>query len=171
MATISIGSDTGGSTRAPASYCGIVGLKPSTARMPSDGVFPLSPSFDAAGPMGNSVACVSIIDSIMAGGTGVRETAFTAAGLRLAIPDGYLMDDLDTEVTTAFDAAIDRLRDAGVNVQKIRLEALEAMRPSNNIKSNNLHPTIKPLENMIKPKNNTCPKRMRKARWVKSSTL
>ena len=135
MATISIGSDTGGSTRAPASYCGIVGLKPSTARMPSDGVFPLSPSFDAAGPMGNSVACVSIIDSIMAGGTGVRETAFTAAGLRLAIPDGYLMADLDTEVATAFDAAIDRLRDAGVHVQKIRLEALEAMRPSNNIKS------------------------------------
>jgi aspartyl-tRNA(Asn)/glutamyl-tRNA(Gln) amidotransferase subunit A len=85
--------------------------------------------------MGNSVACVSIIDSIMAGGTGVRETAFTAAGLRLAIPDGYLMADLDTEVATAFDAAIDRLRDAGVHVQKIRLEALEAMRPSNNIKS------------------------------------
>ena len=135
MAAISIGSDTGGSTRAPASYCGIVGLKPSTARMPSDGVFPLSPSFDAAGPMGNSVACVSIIDSIMAGGAGVSETPFTPVGLRLAIPDGYLMEELDAEVATAFDTAIDRLRDAGVHVQKIRLDALEAMRPSNNTKS------------------------------------
>ena len=135
MAAATIGSDTGGSTRAPASYCGIVGVKPSCARMPSDGVFPLSPSFDAAGPMGNSVACISIIDSIMAGGAGIRETAFASAGLRLAIPDGYLMDDLDAEIATAFTAAIDRLQGVGVHVQKIRLEALEAMRPSNNPKS------------------------------------
>ena len=85
--------------------------------------------------MGNSVACVSIIDSIMAGGSGVRETAFSPAGLRLAIPDGYLMDDLDAEIATAFTAAIDRLQGAGVHVQKIRLETLEAMRPSNNPKS------------------------------------
>ena len=135
MAAVTVGSDTGGSTRAPSSYCGIVGLKPSCARMPSDGVFPLSPSFDAAGPMGNSVACVSIIDSIMAGGAGVRETPFSSVGLRLAIPDGYLMEDLDIEVASAFDTAIDRLRDAGVNIQKIRLDELETLRPSNNIRS------------------------------------
>ena len=66
MAPATIGSDTGGSTRTPAAFCGIVGLKPSSARMPGDGVYPLSTSFDAAGPMSNSVGCAAIMDSIMA---------------------------------------------------------------------------------------------------------
>ena len=49
MAAATIGSDTGGSTRAPAAFCGIVGFKPTTDRMPDSGIFPLSTSFDAAG--------------------------------------------------------------------------------------------------------------------------
>ena len=76
MAPATIGSDTGGSTRAPAAFCGIVGLKPTTTRMPSDGIFPLSRSFDAAGPMANTVSCCAILDSLMAGGSGEDEAAF-----------------------------------------------------------------------------------------------
>ena len=63
MAAASIGSDTGGSTRTPAAFCGIVGFKPTTTRMSSDGIFPLSQSFDAAGPMANSVSCCAILGS------------------------------------------------------------------------------------------------------------
>ena len=73
MAPATIGSDTGGSTRAPAAFCGIVGLKPTTTRMPSDGIFPLSRSFDAAGPMASTVSCCAILDSLMAGGSGEDE--------------------------------------------------------------------------------------------------
>ncbi len=94
MAAATIGTDTGGSTRAPAALCGIVGMKPTTHRMPSAGVYPLSTSFDAAGPMAASATCCAILDDVMTGGEGRQETAFPVAGLRLALPRGYLFDDL-----------------------------------------------------------------------------
>ena len=135
MAAATIGSDTGGSTRAPAVFCGIVGLKPTAHRMPSAGVYPLSTSFDAAGPMGHSVECCAIMDDIMAGGTGQAETAFPVAGLRLAIPRGYLFEDLDPEVAAGFDAAIARLSAAGAVISDISLQILEDLRPANRPKS------------------------------------
>jgi aspartyl-tRNA(Asn)/glutamyl-tRNA(Gln) amidotransferase subunit A len=135
MAPATIGSDTGGSTRAPAAFCGIVGLKPTTTRMPSHGVFPLSRLFDAAGPMANSVSCCAILDSLMAGGTGEEDAPFAVKGLRLALPKGYLFEDLDPHVAKSFAAAIDRLSAAGANIVDISLAEIEAMRPSNNTKS------------------------------------
>jgi len=135
MAAATIGSDTGGSTRAPAAFCGIVGMKPTASRMPSDGVFPLSSSFDAAGPMANSVACTAILDSIMTGGSGQSEAAMPLSGLRLAIPHGYLFDGLDAEVATQFDTAINRLSAAGAAIGEIRIDILEELRPANNPRS------------------------------------
>ena len=135
MAPASIGSDTGGSTRAPAAFCGIVGLKPTTTRMPSDGIYPLSRSFDAAGPMANSVSCCAILDSLMAGGSGDDEAPFAVKGLRLALPKGYLFEDLDPHVASSFAAAIDRLSAAGADIVDITLTEIEALRPSNNTKS------------------------------------
>ena len=135
MAPATIGSDTGGSTRAPAAFCGIVGLKPTTTRMPSDGIFPLSRSFDAAGPMANTVSCCAILDSLMAGGPGEDEAAFAVKGLRLALPKGYLFEDLDPHVASSFAMAIDRLSAAGADISDISLAEIEALRPSNNTKS------------------------------------
>jgi len=135
MAAATIGSDTGGSTRTPAAFCGIVGLKPTTNRMPSGGVYPLSTSFDAAGPMGHSTECCAIMDDIMAGGPGRAEAPFPAAGLRLAIPRGYLFEDLDPEVATSFDAAVARLSAAGAVISEISLDVLEELRPANRPKS------------------------------------
>ena len=135
MAAATIGTDTGGSTRAPAAFCGITGMKPTTTRMPTRGVYPLSSSFDAAGPMAASVACCAILDDLMTGGEGHAETPFPASGLRLAVPRGYLFDDLDPEVAAAFDAAVDRLSAAGANVTDIRIDILEDLRPANLPKS------------------------------------
>ena len=135
MAAATIGSDTGGSTRAPAAFCGIVGLKPTTSRMPANGVFPLSTSFDAAGPMGSSVDCCAMLDSLMAGGTGQSEAAFPVKGLRLALPMGYLFDQLDDHVASSFAHAIDRLSAAGAVIEETSIAPIEAMRPSNNTKS------------------------------------
>ena len=135
MSAATIGSDTGGSTRAPAVYCGIVGLKPTTTRMPSDGIYPLSTSFDAAGPMGHSTDCCAVMDDIMAGGAGRAETPFPVAGLRLAIPRGYLFDELDPEVAAGFEAAVARLSAAGAAISDIRLDILEELRPANRPKS------------------------------------
>ena len=135
MAAATIGTDTGGSTRAPAAFCGITGMKPTTTRMPSHGVYPLSTSFDAAGPMAATVACCAILDDLMTGGDGCAETPFPVSGLRLAVPHGYLFDDLDPEVATAFDSALDRLSAAGAIITDIRLDILEDLRPANRPKS------------------------------------
>ena len=135
MAAATIGTDTGGSTRAPAALCGIVGMKPTMRRMPSAGVYPLSTSFDAAGPMAASADCCAILDDLMTGGDGLAETAFPVAGLRFALPRGYLFDDLDPEVTASLDAAIDRLSEAGAQITDIRLDILEELRPANRPKS------------------------------------
>ena len=135
MAPATIGSDTGGSTRVPAAFCSIVGLKPTTTRMPSDGVFPLSTSFDAAGPMANSVSCCAILDDIMAGGPGDDASAMPVKGLRLAMPKGYLFDDLDPHIASCFAAAIDRLSAAGASITDITIAAIEAVKPSNSTKS------------------------------------
>ena len=135
MAPATIGSDTGGSTRVPAAFCGIVGLKPTTTRMPSAGVYPLSTSFDAAGPMANTVSCTAILDHIMAGGNGVDEAPSAVRGLRLAMPKGYLFEDLDPHVASSFAAAIDRLSAAGASIVDIDIPEIEALRPSNNAKS------------------------------------
>ena len=135
MATATIGSDTGGSTRAPAAFCGIVGMKPTAKRMPSGGVYPLSTSFDAAGPMGHSAECCAIMDDIMTGGHGRSEAPFPVAGLRLAIPRGYLFEDLDPEVASAFDAAVARLSAAGAQISDISLDILEELRPANRPRS------------------------------------
>ena len=135
MAVATIGSDTGGSTRAPAAFCGIVGFKPTTNRMPSHGVFPLSTSFDAAGPMGTTVGCCAILDSLMAGEDGQSVIPFPMNKLRLAIPVGYLFDDLDDHVARCFAAAIDALSAAGAVIEDVPIAPIEAMRPSNNTKS------------------------------------
>jgi aspartyl-tRNA(Asn)/glutamyl-tRNA(Gln) amidotransferase subunit A len=61
-----IGTDTGGSVRIPAAVCGIVGFKPTAARVPRDGCLPLSTSFDSIGPLAHSVACCIAIDRVLA---------------------------------------------------------------------------------------------------------
>ena len=135
MAVATIGSDTGGSTRAPAAFCGIVGFKPTTDRMPGSGIFPLSTSFDAAGPMGTSVDCCAILDSLMSGNEGNTEPLFPVKNLRLAIPIGYLFDDLDDHVARCFTTAIGALSAAGAIIKEMPSAPIEAMRPSNNTKS------------------------------------
>ena len=135
MAAASIGSDTGGSTRTPAAFCGIVGFKPTTNRMSPNGVFPLSQSFDAAGPMASSVSCCAILDSLMAGGAGEDEAPISIDGLKLAMPKGYLFENLDSHVAHSFNMAIDQLATAGADIVDITIGEIEALKPSNNPKS------------------------------------
>src|SRR5690606_26718655 len=65
MAVASLGTDTGGSCRIPAAFCGIVGFKPTAHRVPRDGATPLAHSFDSIGPLANSVACCATLDAIL----------------------------------------------------------------------------------------------------------
>ncbi|MFN4164114.1 MAG: amidase [Ferrovibrio sp.] len=113
MAEITIGSDTGGSTRIPAAMCGIVGLKPSQYRVPTAGAFPLSFALDSIGPMAGSVADCALADAVMAGETLQPLSPAPLAGLRLGIPRGPLLEGMEPEVAQAFEAALGRLGKAG----------------------------------------------------------
>jgi aspartyl-tRNA(Asn)/glutamyl-tRNA(Gln) amidotransferase subunit A len=116
---LAIGSDTGGSTRIPAAYNGIVGYKPSTGRIPLEGAYPLSASFDSIGPLANSVSCCAIADAIMAASEPETPSPRQPQSIRLAIPKSHLIEGLEPEVERAFARAIELLKKAGISVTEI----------------------------------------------------
>ncbi len=115
MSFASIGTDTGGSIRIPASACGIVGLKPQIGALSCTGVVPLSPSMDHVGPLARTVADARLLFAVMAGGT-ARPPREPVDGLRLGLPRRYFLERLDTDVRRAFEATVERLVRAGVTI-------------------------------------------------------
>ena len=123
---IGIGTDTGGSTRIPAAFCGIVGLKPTQKRVPTTGAYPLSFTLDSIGPMAKSVADCALADAVMAGETPAPLTALSVAGLRLGVVGGFTLQDIDGIVGSAYDGALQRLAKAGVRLSDVDLEPIIA---------------------------------------------
>jgi aspartyl-tRNA(Asn)/glutamyl-tRNA(Gln) amidotransferase subunit A len=113
MALAGIGTDTGGSCRIPAALCGIVGLKSTANRIPSEGTLPLSGSLDSIGPLTNTVECCAIIDAVLAGEPEAEISPLPLQGIRLAIPQSIVLDDMDTDVAKAFEEAIQSLSNQG----------------------------------------------------------
>ena len=131
MAAAGLGTDTGGSCRIPAAFCGIVGYKPTARRVPIDGVLPLAPSLDSVGPLAPTVACAAAIDAILAGQTSATLTPAPLAGLRVAVPDNMVMDGMDTTVAAAFDRALSVLSREGEVITRVRFPAFEAAAEAN----------------------------------------
>jgi aspartyl-tRNA(Asn)/glutamyl-tRNA(Gln) amidotransferase subunit A len=127
MAVAALGTDTGGSVRIPAAVCGIVGFKPTARRVPIDGVVPLSTSLDSIGPLANSVECCAIVDAIFAGEPVSVPPSMPLAGLRLAVPMHFVMDDLDPGVAKAFERAVRALGGVGVKIDHIDLPELNEL--------------------------------------------
>jgi aspartyl-tRNA(Asn)/glutamyl-tRNA(Gln) amidotransferase subunit A len=127
MCEISIGTDTGGSVRIPASLCGLVGFKPSRQRVPTAGAFPLSYSLDSVGPIARSVADCAKADAVMAGGKFAPPEPAALAGLRFGIAEGLPLDRLDDTVSAAFNAAIKRLDGAGARISREALSVFDGM--------------------------------------------
>ena len=122
MALASIGTDTGGSIRIPASACGVVGLKPSHGEVSTAGVVPLAPSLDHAGPIARSVEDAATLYRIMRAGrtdgaaAGPRGEPPVDSRPRLGIPRRYFLDLVEPAVRDAFDAAVQRLARAGCRI-------------------------------------------------------
>ena len=120
MAHGGLGTDTGGSCRIPAALCGIVGWKPTQARVPGDGVVPLSPTLDTVGVLARSVGCCALLDAILTGEE-PREPAELGRPPRLAVVRNYLFEDADETVSAAFERAGERLRAAGAELVDLEL--------------------------------------------------
>src|SRR6202044_3094132 len=92
-APCAIGSDTGGSIRAPASFCGIVGFKTSEGRVDKRGVFPLSRTLDTIGPLARTVEDCVLIDMALRGRSGAPVRALDLNGVEFVVPPNPGIDD------------------------------------------------------------------------------
>jgi aspartyl-tRNA(Asn)/glutamyl-tRNA(Gln) amidotransferase subunit A len=120
MALATLGTCTGGSIRIPAAACGIVGLKPTFGDVSTDGIVPLSRTFDHAGPLTKDVGDACLLYHALLGDPGATPPAPRPLhGLRLAVPRRYFCDLLDDDVRARFEEALDRLRGAGVHIDDI----------------------------------------------------
>ncbi len=131
----SVAEDTGGSIRQPASFCGIVGLRPSYGRNSRYGSMPMGSSLDTVGPMTKTVEDLALVQSIMAGHdpldmTSVQDDALSltpalsedVAGLTIGIPKEYMeMDGLDPEIRSAIERQITALKEKGCMLKEVSL--------------------------------------------------
>ncbi len=127
MAFAALGTDTGGSCRIPAALCGLVGFKPTAARVPLDGAVPLSSSLDSIGPIAASVTCCAVLDAILSGDDSFDLPTFPLDGLRLAVPQTVVLDSIDSEVSSAFVQAQSTLSSAGVRIVDVPLRELSEL--------------------------------------------
>ncbi len=138
MAVATLGTDTGGSIRIPASLCGCVGLKPTYGRASKAGVLPLSYLLDHPGPIVQTVEDAAIVLNVIAGydpedATTVRIPVedYTAKlrggvqGLRVGVLRSYFFDRLDNEVRASVEAAIETLRSLGVEVREVEIPDIQ----------------------------------------------
>ena len=131
MALAALGTDTGGSCRIPAAFCGVVGYKPTARRVPLTGVLPLAPSLDSVGPLAPSVQCCATVDAILAGHAPRTVEPMPLRGLRLAVPGNIVMDDVDAAVAENFGRVLNRLATLGVRVTHLPLPQLDRIAAAN----------------------------------------
>src|SRR6266699_528163 len=131
------GSDTGGSIRGPAAFCGIVGLKPTYGRVSRVGVLALSWTLDHTGPMARTVEdCASLLQA-MAGHDPADPASSRAPvddylaplgrdirGVRIGVPRAYFFEGIDPEVAQAFEGALATLRGLGAEVRDVTIPSL-----------------------------------------------
>jgi aspartyl-tRNA(Asn)/glutamyl-tRNA(Gln) amidotransferase subunit A len=109
-----LGSDTGGSIRIPSSLCGLFGLKPTTGRLPLEGLLPLAPSMDCPGPMAATAGDLRTLYEVMAGAP--SDAAPRRGPFRLRPVRGYFADRVHHDVLDAMDEALEVLAAAGASV-------------------------------------------------------
>jgi len=136
LAPFTLGEDTGGSVRMPASFCGVTGLKTTYGRVSRYGLLPLVSSFDTIGPMARSVYEVALVLEATAGHDPKDSTsrlepvphyseslkkAESLRGLRIGIPKEYFVEGLDAEVEASVRAAIKQIEGLGAEVVEVSL--------------------------------------------------
>lgn len=121
---VAVGTDTGGSCRVPAAFCGIVGFKPTSTRVLREGCVPLSHTLDCIGPFANDVSSIAVMDSILSGGDGADVDSFPEGGIRLGVLEGYVTDEMDEGVSRAWQSVLTRLSQRGVRLTPVSIPQL-----------------------------------------------
>ena len=134
MAVASLGTDTGGSIRQPASFCGVVGVLPTYGRVSRYGLIAFASSLDRIGPFATNVRDAATVLGVIAGHDRMDATSSPlpvpdyaaeiekgVAGMKLGVPAEYFAEGLDPEVRSAIEDGIERLRAAGAEIRKISL--------------------------------------------------
>jgi len=132
LCPLSLGTDTGGSIRIPASVCGVVGLKPTFGRVSRRGVLPLAWSLDHVGPMARSVEDAALLlgaiaghdpgdpwSAALPGADFARDLERGLDGMRVGIPGGFFFDGIEPEVERAVGAAIASLERIGARTVRV----------------------------------------------------
>ena len=143
MAVATLGSDTGGSIREPASFCGVVGLKPTYGRVSRYGLIAFSSSLDHIGPFANTVKDAALVLRTIAGRDPMDSTSadlpvpdYVAElekpvdGLKVGVPKEYFGEGLDPEVCQAIENAIQKLAELGCEITPISLPHTEYAIPT-----------------------------------------
>jgi aspartyl-tRNA(Asn)/glutamyl-tRNA(Gln) amidotransferase subunit A len=139
LVTGATGSDTGGSIRGPAAFCGITGLKPTYGRASRAGVMTLSWTLDHTGPMARTVEDCAYLLQAMAGHDAADPASSTmpvedyltplrrgVGGLRIGVPRNYFFEGVDAEILRAFEESMETLRKLGAEVRDVRIPSLHA---------------------------------------------
>ncbi|QJW53889.1 2-amino-5-chloromuconic acid deaminase [Serratia plymuthica] len=114
----SIGSDTGGSVRIPAAFCGLTGFKPTARRINDGGLLPLSPSLDSIGVIAHDVAGCIALDAAITDRP-LQPQLKNLSQARFAVPQTLVLDGLDEEVAAGFRFSLQRLAQAGAQIETI----------------------------------------------------
>lgn len=118
LAPVAVGSDTGGSVRAPSAWNDLVGLKTTHGLLPLDGTVPLCPSFDTVGPLARTVEDAALALSLLSGARPVDLRGASLTGARFLVCETLALDGLAPAVAAAFEGAVDRLARAGARVER-----------------------------------------------------
>lgn len=137
-AIFALGSDTGGSIRQPASFCGVVGLKPTYGRVSRFGLIAFASSLDQIGPITKDVRDAALLMNVIAGydpqdstSVDIKMPDYTKAlsqdikGMKIGIPREYFIEGIDEQVKDILDSAIESLRELGAFCQEVSLPHTE----------------------------------------------
>ena len=128
---VALGSDTGGSIRVPASYCGVSGIKPTFGRVPRDGVFGVSWTLDHVGPMARTVEDLGLVLGVIAGGCDddpyasprpvpdYGQPAESIQGMRVGVVEGWMAESCSQGVNAALSGALGRMEELGCTVEPV----------------------------------------------------
>ena len=127
MALMATGTDTGGSIRIPASFCGVVGLKPTYGLLDRTGIEPLGFTLDHVGPLTATVADANVTFTVLAEDTPRRPAPFALNEIRIGLPENFFFTQVDPEIRDAVHRMARRAGELGAKVVPVRVPDMDAL--------------------------------------------